>query len=284
VSEEKEQKCFSKKYGYSSLNLQIEEMDAALRMDIWNLIFNFIKDLWISKGVSHNAVLNDDCRSLWGVFFKKSNTQFPVTAYDYIKIIESEYNKLIWYRIYDLIEYFYSRLEKYGSSETFKEILNDYILETNASAYRLVNGCISPVTDPQGIDEIESTIALLDKNSFTRKHLEKAQKFFSNRGNPDYRESCNESLHAIAAFLEEKLRSNDFLENKKKLNKISQKNKMFWNALDKLYAIRNDNTGHHEKEGNPELTLNDAIFIHRSACAWISYLETHLAEKLKDAT
>ena len=273
---------FSRRYGYSKLTVQLDSMDEALKMDIWNLICTVIEATWVSIDTSLNKKLNQDCVDLWCNFLKKDINGFPQPLF-YISEIELIYHhKLEWFHIYDLTEYLYAKLEEYGRSEDFKRILND-ILEENASAYRLVNSYISPVVDQQAINEIETTINNLNKGSFTYKHLNKAQKCFSDKKEPDYCISCNEALNAIEIFLQEKLNNHKkFVENKNNLSKINVNYQGFWNALDKFYEVRNSNTEHGENNKNQEFTLDDAIFIYRMTCSWISYLQSHFENEKYD--
>jgi hypothetical protein len=106
-----------------------------------------------------------------------------------------------WFEVYDFIE-FVAQFHDLGINPIeFRQFCNQ-ILEKEMSGYRLVDTQIIPVTDENELREIEEAIATSQKTRFSGvySHLQSALSKFSDRKNPDYRNSIKESISAVEAI------------------------------------------------------------------------------------
>jgi hypothetical protein len=83
-------------------------------------------------------------------------------------------------------------------SDEFKRLINE-ILEKESLAYRIIGKKIAPITSEVEIKEIESALENSNKSPLKpiNLHLQSALEKFSDKTNPDYRNSINESINAV---------------------------------------------------------------------------------------
>lgn len=111
-----------------------------------------------------------------------------------------------WYTYYDILEIIlsFSVLDSkvIGSNEkekitNFKNGVNKIFLEENIG-YRIINNQVVDITNDEEIDEIEKAIdSIFDT---VNNHFEKALLFYSDRKNPDYKNSIKESISAVESM------------------------------------------------------------------------------------
>ena len=100
-----------------------------------------------------------------------------------------------WFEVYDFIDIYISTItdEKQNRINEINQILAE-----EKSAYRIVNGEVSPLNSQPEIDEIETAIHTpFDSVNI---HIAKALNLFSNRVQPDYENSIKESISAVEAM------------------------------------------------------------------------------------
>lgn len=124
--------------------------------------------------------------------------------------MKSWYENADWCECYDLIQFFsdfqgirggndtYSALR--FSSERFIVAVN-VVLEAEKSAYRFVGPILSEITDDAEIAEIEAAFEAQEKYSGAKAHIRLALRKYSDRDNPDYRNSVKESISAVESAL-----------------------------------------------------------------------------------
>ena len=74
----------------------------------------------------------------------------------------------------------------------------NFALQREFSGHRLVAGCITPITSKDEIEAIE--VATVTPMSTVNEHILTANKYLSNKDNPDYRNSIKESISAVESI------------------------------------------------------------------------------------
>lgn len=195
-----------------------------------------------------------------------------------------------WYTYYDILEIIlsFSVLDSkvIGSNEkekitNFKNGVNKIFLEENIG-YRIINNQVVDITNEEEIGEIEKAMdSIFDT---VNNHFEKALLFYSDRKNPDYKNSIKESISAVESMCciicEEKV------ELGKALGKL-EKNGIYIhgamkNGFQALYGYASDESGiRHGGIEDKEVTEEDAKFMLVTCSAFVNYLKVKF-NKMKE--
>jgi len=195
-----------------------------------------------------------------------------------------------WYTYYDILEIIlsFSVLDSkvIGSNEkekitNFKNGVNKIFLEENIG-YRIINNQVVDITNEEEIDEIEKAMdSIFDT---VNNHFEKALLFYSDRKNPDYKNSIKESISAVESMCciicEEKVVLG------KALGKL-EKNGIYIhgamkNGFQALYGYASDESGiRHGGIEDKEVTEEDAKFMLVTCSAFVNYLKVKF-NKMKE--
>jgi len=207
---------FSKRYNYIKEKvIQFESMDNRLKTVLWN---TFV--FYIPKLENRDFIL----RRIYGMFFSLPLDKFPrlpklpesfykkkifeeqykKDVADYleqrdqiISQMKTAYDKLQWFEVYDFIEHVTSEFKVEKIFDTYIISCNKYLEKENAG-YRLLNDLITPITDCEELTEIEKTLnSPIDS---VREHIKQSLALFSDRENPDYRNSIKEAISAVESL------------------------------------------------------------------------------------
>jgi hypothetical protein len=96
--------------------------------------------------------------------------------------------------VYDLIQFTVERFDTYKQS---LETAYNKMLEREVSAFRFIDGLLSPITNQYELDAIEAGLAVAGRFGAASTHLRTALDFMSDRQSPDYRNSIKESISAV---------------------------------------------------------------------------------------
>ncbi len=106
-----------------------------------------------------------------------------------------------WFLVYDFIEFtcqFHSNDPRFSG---LPDGINQ-VFEREMAGYRLISGKIVDITDQQEIQMLEEALQEKDqKFSGVVEHLQRALELFSDRENPDYRNSIKESISAVESMM-----------------------------------------------------------------------------------
>jgi len=289
---------FSRRHGYKPVReqLQFESMDDDLRNSLWNLLLGYFfdKDKVMVKDnryfPSYIKILVED---IYDNFLKYPIDKMSFDWYIERKIIRKEFFNWKWYEVYDFIEFimnsdFEEKLEwkhkyKIWAIRNKQKFISNLmiILKREAAAYAVLKAndkyYISPITNDAEIDTIES--AIKDTSELEIKqvgvHLQEALVKFSDRTNPDYRNSIKESISAVEALCrtitkKKKASLGDCLkeiENRIKLHPALKE------SFIKLYGYTSDADGiRHSLMDESNLDLEDAMFMLVACSVFINYL------------
>lgn len=278
-------KPFSERYGYKQpkVDIQIDSMDDDLRIGLWNvmyiILFSDVEKHGGDPFSSHrySALFN----AFWFSFFKLPLNRLPYSLWDYLEDFEQRFHKLSAYEVYDLLEFVIEWISKndkvHEQAETLQHFLN-HVLERELSGYRVVGNSITRISDKQEIEEIET--ALLNTNALdgVRKHILAALELYSNKQDPDYRNSVKESISAVESLCKiicgnPKATLGEALESIGKKGLVPF-HKALKSGLLNLYGYTSDEQGirHAFTDGKSEVFQEDARFMLVSCSAFVNYL------------
>lgn len=266
---------FSTRLGYKSsrLEMQIEEIDEPLRNGIWNTFL----DLCTRNFQRYSDHGDFFLRQLWASFFKRPLDEIPTTTWDYKKRMKSTLFNGEWYLSYDLIEFI---LKSEGCfSEIDKEVYvfkNNKILEEEQSAYRIIGNEVTPITDNNEINEIDTALKYDSKFKPVSDHINEAVSLLSERNNPSFRNVIKESISAVEAVCQ--ILSGD--SNASLGKALDTLEKQGFNmhpslkgAFDRLYGYASDADGiRHALLEDSNLDFHDAKFMLVACSSFVNFL------------
>lgn len=273
---------FSERYGYKPVReiIQKNSMDEALKNGLWNAISETIFQKYSRPYLARtNLISGSNLESFFKVLFhscfKKRIDQIPYLIETTIGEIDTLFfKKYRWYEIYDFIEACIQYFPFDKGRENLILLLND-CLETENSAYRIVNLQITEITSEQEIQSIEEALQNTNQYSGVQKHLNQALKLMSDRQNPDYRNSIKESVSAVESICKI-ITQDDKATLGKALKIIGDRYSLhaaLKSSLSQLYGYASDGDGiRHAILEESNLSYIDAKFMLVSCTNFINYL------------
>lgn len=276
---------FSQKIGKTSVRdlLQIESIDIKLENRLWNTIQNdFLNKIGVD--INYNDSKTSDIGELflfiWQEFFGNLVDEIPqnhegkIYTSKFVDYLKKWFFKCEWFEKYDFLEVLSEIDIQYEIGFTDK---CNNSLQVEMSAYRLVEGCIVQITSEEEILEIEDAILNSNKWEPVNIHLKTAIQYFSNRENPDYRNSIKEaisSIESLCVIITGDPKANlgpalGIIEKKYKIHGALK------SAFTSLYGFTSDAGGIRHKllEDDVVVTMEDAKFMLVSCSAFINYLK-----------
>jgi hypothetical protein len=274
---------FSQRLGKTPIRfeVQIDSMDDALRNKLWNIFtMQHFANGFESSGIMSprvpNSKLYSKLKIIWHHFLKQTIDTMPDTEEGIIHTVKNMFFSNKWYFVYDLIEF----TIKFDSDKDFIELYNN-VLESEKSAYRIVNKNIIKITEESEIENVNAVLDLKEPFSIARKHIETSIILLANRTNPDYRNSIKESISAVEATCRIITNSSSDTLGKalSKLEKVHGLHKALGNGFSSLYGYSSDADGiRHAMMDIPNLEYSDAIFYLVICSAFVNYLVSKLGE------
>ncbi|UAY52890.1 AbiJ-NTD4 domain-containing protein [Ferruginibacter albus] len=269
---------FSKRYGYEPVELpfQVDNINDALRIDLWNSFYLFIHSPLEEYGYGksqHRRIY----QLAWLYFFRKPFDDFPNQDYELADLVRKHIEKGLWYKVYEFFEFVFNHVERSDiyNIEGFIKYVDD-TLQINHSGFRLVDKKFIPVTNETEITEIEQV-----KDSATefglfgiQEHLNSALELISKKPKPDLKNVIKESISMVEVIS----RLIEPTENTlgKALNKLETNQKInptLKLAFEKLYAYTNGKNGiRHALMENENISIEDARFFLIACSAFTNYL------------
>lgn len=277
---------FSQKIGLTPVRqiIQIESMDEALENRLWNIILNEFFDKLGDDFNKRDTQKKHFCSIIWKEFFGKRGDEIPsyavvlVNVTGVIAFIKSWFFESKWYQKYDFIE-FLSCMGSPALKSYFKNQCN-LALKREMAGYRIINKSIVQITSEEEVVEIEDALRNSSKWQPVNIHLKTSVDYFSNRENPDYRNSIKEAISAIESLCIIITGDNDTSIHKA-LTEIEKKYKIHGalkSAFSSLYGYTSDTGGirHALLTDDVEVTMEDAKFMLVSCSAFINYLKVKI--------
>lgn len=273
---------FSQRIGKTPIQktMQIESIDGELKA----MLCNVFKRLLLDK--IPKQYLTPFSETMWHRFFKRDFREMPGIARFQDDLLELIYDPTKeWYETYDLIEVSVKTLiicikqdYEYSIVNNFVDALNRTLIRENAG-YRFINGIFAPITNEFEIKELVEVFS--NTKQFTsfkgaNTHLSSALKFLSDKENPDYRNSMQESISAVESIAKA-MCNQDGGDLSKALNKLTKTIKLHRRLCDGFIAIYNytsdaDGIRHGLKREDEPCYLEDARYMLISCSAFVNYL------------
>jgi hypothetical protein len=245
---------FSERQGYKKVRdvLQLESVDEPLRNALWTVldIFAWRHAVYSSDVMgsgSHylpnpaNKAYKSFCNGLYHNFFKLPLDTAPSDWGDVRSQLRKYHFSCEWFEVYDLVEFVSQTFShpRFKDKE-FMEACND-VLEREMSAYRFIDGKVTPITDKMEIEQIETAA---DIGGPVAVHLQRSVQLLSDRLHPDYRNSVKESISAIECLVSQRVGEKGTLSTLlKKLEVEGGLHPALKEAFQKLYAYAGDAGG-----------------------------------------
>jgi hypothetical protein len=279
---------FSERMGYVRVRdkLQLEEMSPDLRNLVWNCIHTLF--VWENAYIYPNKQAEEQLRLIRMQFLKQAISSDFYHPDEYKNFKKWFLEKATWYEIYDFIEFVinnHKALLKFTKSnyvnprDVFIFGINS-ILQREMSGYRIINNCISQITDTNEIAAIEEAVAEVKGWDAVTQHVNSAANMAFDRRKPDYRNSVKESITAVesACKLITGLPNADLNAAIKELEKKHKLHPAYKDAFIKLFAYTSDADG--IRHGGIDLeyvAFEDAKFFLVTCSAFINYLKGSLS-------
>lgn len=269
---------FSQRKGLKPVSelIQTDSMNDDLRNSIWNIldICLWSRDKFVNDGFGGGEIFKFS-DFLWHSYFKEPIDTIPAHGYQVLQVIRQYFFNCLWHEVYDFLEV----VAKYCDlgREPIYDRLN-VVLERELSAYRFVNKQLTDITNEQEVEMLQ--IALSDSQFIgASSHLQRALELYSDRQNPDYRNSIKESISAVESMAKTvadnpKAMLSDAL---KAIEKKGQLHKALKEGFEKLYAYTSDANGiRHAMLAEDNLTADDARYFLLSCTSFVNYLKSKI--------
>lgn len=273
-------KKFSERKGYTPVSdiIQIDTMTDALRNCLWNVLDIAIWSMpgFVSDFVSRPGRINRFSQILWARYFKRPIDSRPSSDRKILSSIRSYFFSCEWYQVYDLLEFIISECGHY-IPKNLSERLNAN-LESELAGYRFVNGYVTDITTQEEAKTIEEATRDPDLAGVSA-HIDRALSLYSDRSNPDFRNSIKESISAVEAIARvasgrDKATLADALKTIEKDGRLHTSLK---GGFLKLYGYTSDEQGiRHAMLYEPNLTAADARYFLISCSAFVNYLKSQI--------
>lgn len=253
--------------------VQKDSINKNLRCDLWN-IFHLIH----KRDDMHESFGYGLCEYLYLKYYHQPIDE--INNFDSYNIIKNKIFNDTWFRVYDFLEitadFINRNNSKYNviSYNVFLDNCNVFF-EMENSAYRFVNGIITPITNDIETNEIETSINDTFSNTAAQ-HIETALKLLSDRKHPDYRNSIKESISAVEAVCR-------YITNESTLDKALPKLKnkgiiipdMLEEGMKKIYYFTNGEAGirHALMDESIDIDFEEAKYMLVVCSAFVNYLK-----------
>ena len=255
-------------------------MNTELRHSLWNALDIAI---WSTAGFQFKQYGTPDitsfARALWFGFFKEPIDTIPDRASKILSHIREHFYECEWFEVYDLLEFIASHYNSDKVKRQLQGFLNQ-VLERELSGYRFVSGSLTDITGPEELKMLEQA---LQDNRFAgvAAHLQRSVELYSNRDNPDYRNSIKESIsavEAIARLVSENPKAT-LADALKAIEKRGTLHPALKDGFLKLYGYTSDEGGiRHAMLDEPNLTAADARYFLLSCTSFSNYLKSQLPQ------
>ncbi len=186
---------FSRRNGYNIKGIQLEYASDVLKRRVWASFYKQEYDIYDTLNWENYTTGIEDMMIEMGVTY-----EFPRTIIDKSRNAEALKKFIMgaceWYIIYDFIEKYLNICDK-AKEKAMRDEFNR-ILEEEASAYRIVDKLVVPITNSAELATIEQ--AQKTEYDAVNMHISKALGLFADRHKPDYENSIKESISAVESI------------------------------------------------------------------------------------
>ena len=284
-------KSFSERKGHIKVSdaFQKDGINDALLNSLWNVLY---VHLWSRDGYLYvqygSPPIEVFGKELWIYFLKRPVDTMPQVRHGHgdriLEKIREFFFNAEWFFVYDFIEF---TCKFHSNDPRFLNLPNaiNQVLERELAGYRLISGEIVDITDNQEIQMLEEALQEKDPMfSGVVEHLQRSLELFSDRKNPDYRNSIKESISAVEAMMRAitgnpKAFLEDGLNHLKKSGKLPVHAALHGGWV-KLYGYTSDEGGVRHAliaDQDPDIGNAEAKYFLLSCTSFTNYLKTKLA-------
>lgn len=266
-------KRFSERMGlkHTKTAIQLDSIDDDLRNSLLNVVHDCIFGEH-SLGLFLKPLAWPDYdfgRHVWINYLKKPADELPQLVGGLYAHIRKYILSAPWERVYELVEF----MACSAGIVRFTHQCN-LVLERERSAYRFVGDRLVQITKTEDMEAVEGALRATEKSRGPHAHLKEALCLLTDRKDPDYRNSIKESINAVEAMVN--LINGGKATLGEALRKVHPKvglHRALEEAFRKLYGWTSDSQGiRHALMDEPNLALEDAVFMLVSCSAFVSYL------------
>jgi AbiJ N-terminal domain 4 len=256
--------------------IQTDDIDPPLRNALWDALHIIVWSKFENRhdyGYVENSNLQMLIYQLWHRFFNLPIDRSPTQMEHAIKHIREYHFTSKWNECYDLFEFIIA----YAPDEIGESLqkFSNRVLEEHLSGYRIVEGCVTPITAPEELESIEQALGSRHLNPGAVRHFKTALEMLSDRAAPDHRNSIKESISAVESLCKELTgdASATLAQALKPLEDKGVIHPALRSALAKLYGYTSDSGGiRHAMLDEPSLTFADSKFMLVACTAFANYL------------
>ena len=277
-------RSFSQRLGLKPIRtiIQRECADEPLRNNLWNaltvLYLENIKPWFYDTDDYMQALL----LRFWVKHYGLRKDELDSQTFKLYNKIKQDFLNSSWNEMFDILEFFPNNYEvesHHGgfdnqTNKTFVTAVNE-ILKKHLSAYSFIDKQITEISSEEEIASIEDTLNISSKFNPIRIHIKRALELYSDRINPDYRNSIKESISAIESF-SCIITNNPKASLGQALKEIEKKHDLHTalkNSFSNLYGYTSDGNGiRHALLEESNLKQEDAKFMLVTCSAFVNYL------------
>jgi hypothetical protein len=257
--------------------LQTDSVDLELRSALWSCFHElYLKTYRNPDPVGYGPApllgsnLADFFLALWLSFFKVPTDTLPHLE-EAVGRLREHVLKGKWHDVYDFLEFTLGTVPKPVQDKLRKSW--NFMLERENSGYRIVGMQVVAITNDAELTDVEQ--AAYSSTEGAQVHLQTAITLFSDRKNPDYRNSIKESISAVESICRS-LTKNQGATLGAALNILQPRLGMHGalkSALSSLYGYTSDEHGiRHAMMEEPNLGSAEAKFMLVACSAFTNFL------------
>lgn len=257
---------FSQRQGLSARqdSLQVDDIARGSLTRLWNIVAPHLPGVGITRAKEHKIYI-----PIYDRFLKTPLSQLDQYASSAKSELEKLYASWPWHRCLDFIEFICSNCLNISSD------INRVLVEEGVG-YRLVDGLIVPLTEPEQIEAIQQPLQSSLVSPHAKAHLHEALKLLSPRGPVNAAAVVREAINAVEAQAKA-ITANSSHSLGPALTEIKSKHGLhpvFEEAMKKLYGFTSDASGvrHAKKDFEESVDVEDALFFVIACSAFVSWL------------
>ncbi len=191
---------FSQRIGAQPVRVEVqrESIDAPLRNKLWSAICICVLDLDEYQRSRAGLDIETATLRLWVHHFNERSDTLPSWEYGrFTDELRRRFLAMKWYEVYDFLEALIAELPV-GTKKSLIGLATSF-LESEMSAYRIIDGRVAEIVSATDIAAIEDAVVATAPMLGAQAHLRRALVLLTDRAAPDPRNSIKESILAVEA-------------------------------------------------------------------------------------
>jgi hypothetical protein len=170
--------------------LQVDSIDLDLRNGIWQAcIEHYLRKF--NNSYHLDSTFKNHMANIYVNFFKRASDEIPYGHEKGIATIREWFFAAEWWQVYNFVEFLMSQ----GNIQLIGRVA--FFLEREKSGYRIINNKFARITDPIEVAAVSQAASATDAFAGSRQHMQAAIALFSQKLEPDYRNSIKEAISAV---------------------------------------------------------------------------------------